>query len=73
MSLKYRLNEVKQQNSCADVQLDADEVELKVRRKEQNRGKYIYWQNCQSSGVNLSLEGCHLVYKESLEENKTGR
>ena len=29
----------------------------------------IYWQNCQSYGVNLSLEGCHLVDKESLANN----
>ena len=31
----------------------------------------IYWQNCQSYGVNLSLEGCHLVDKESLANNFT--
>ena len=34
--------------------------------------KDIYWENCQSYGVNLSLGGCHLVDKESLANKSDG-
>ena len=39
------------------------------RKMSKTEEEDIYWQNCQSYGVNLSLEGCHLVDKESLANN----
>ena len=51
-----------------------DALEFKpARRKMRKMAKEdIYWQNCQSYGVNLSLEACHLVDKESLANNCGG-
>ena len=48
---------------------DAPELKQARRKMSKTEEKDIYWQNCQSYGVNLSLEGCHLVDKESLANN----
>ena len=51
-----------------------DAAELKEARQKMGKPeqKDIYWENCQSYGVNLSLGGCHLVDKESLANKSDG-
>ena len=51
-----------------------DAAELKAARQKMGKPeqKDIYWENCQSYGVNLSLGGCHLVDKESLANKSYG-
>ena len=48
---------------------DAPELKPARRKMSKTVEEDIYWQKCQSYGVNLSSEGCHLVDKESLANN----